>query len=164
MACAPFYTAETFRPRNSIGYLVKRVSKLAHAQLEEAFIDRDISFTQWVVLALLCSGIADTAGEIARDIGHDPGAMTRIIDQLEARGLVERRRDPADRRILKLAMTADGRRLFDSLTPTIMNMWNDLLSGFAVADINLFISMLHRLVAKLEGADSVRAGGAIDAE
>jgi DNA-binding MarR family transcriptional regulator len=145
-----YYTPENFRPCTSAGYLIKRIQKLVHARIEDAFSDSETSFTQWVAMALLNSGIATTATELARDVGHDAGAMTRIVDQMEARGLLTRNRDPGDRRIIKLQMTGEGRAQFEALTPKIISLWNDVFEGIAPGEIDSFIRMLNTLLMRLD--------------
>ncbi|HEX7782887.1 MAG TPA: MarR family transcriptional regulator [Sphingobium sp.] len=146
----PYYTTDNFRPRTSAGYLLKRVYRLVHMGIEGSWEEGALSFTQWVVLAYLCSGTVSTAAELSREIGHDAGAMTRIIDQLEARGMLTRERDTEDRRIVKLLIAAEGRTALDTLTPRVMDFWNDLFSGFDAAEIDAFIRMLTALQLRLD--------------
>lgn len=152
----PYYNLETLCPRNLLGYLIKRVLRLAHAELEVAFNDGEFTFTQWIALALLHSGVADTASGIARDVGHDTGAMTRIIDQLVQRNLIERHADPSDRRVTKLVMTAEGQAALMRITPRVINIWNVLLEDFPRQDVDRFLAMLGTLEEKLIVMESQR--------
>lgn len=152
----PYYSLETLSPRVSLGYLMKRVHRLAHAEVEAAFNDGEFTFTQWVALALLHSGVADTASGVARDIGHDTGAMTRVIDQLVQRGLVERHPDPSDRRVTKLAITAAGKAALMRLTPRVITIWNLLLEDFPRTDVDRFLAMLGTIEEKLIAMESAR--------
>jgi DNA-binding MarR family transcriptional regulator len=145
----PYYSLETLRPRISLGYLMKRVQRLAHVRLEAAFGDGEFTFTQWIAMALLHSGVAGTASGIARDIGHDNGAMTRVIDQLVQRGLVDRHPDPSDRRVTKLAMTPEGSAALMRVTPRVVDIWNQLLEDFPRADVDRFVAMLVTMEGKL---------------
>lgn len=156
----PYYSLETLCPRNSLGYLIKRVLRLAHAELEVAFNDGEFTFTQWIALALLHSGVADTASGIARDVGHDTGAMTRVIDQLVQRNLIERHPDPSDRRVTKLVMTAEGQAALMRITPRVINIWNVLLEDFPRQDVDRFLAMLGTLEEKLIVMESQRGARA----
>jgi len=149
----PYYSIDNFYPRNSAGYLLKRVHKLIHQRMEDLCEKEAISFTQWVVLALLCSGTASTAAELSREVGHDAGAMTRVIDQLETLGLLTRERDLEDRRIVKLRMTPEGKAQFDALSPTIIDLWNGLFEGFETVEIDAFIGTLRTLLNRLEPSE-----------
>lgn len=150
----PFYSEKNFRPQTSIGYLIRRIHKLGLARMEASFDHMDVSFIQWAALSLIHHGIADTASGLARDTGHDSGAMTRVIDQLEARGLLKRSRDTADRRVVKLDLTAGGEALVARLSPSIASIWNEVLDGIDPAEIETFISLLSNITARLEALES----------
>ncbi|MDX3901587.1 MAG: MarR family transcriptional regulator [Sphingobium sp.] len=153
----PYYTLDTIRPQTSLGYLVKRVYRLAHAQVQAAFDDGEFTFTQWVALSLLRGGMAETASGLAREIGHDTGAMTRVIDQLAQAGLVERHPDPSDRRVTKLSVTKEGEAALRRTTPRVMDIWNLLLADFPRADVDRFIAMLTIMEGKLLRMEADRA-------
>ena len=146
----PFYDVETFAPRVSIGYLLRRVGKLSTGRIEAAFDGRDITFTQWIVLALVSSGIADTCTALARDMDHDSGAMTRLIDQLEERGLVIRTRVEGDRRVSKLALTEAGHALAQTLLVSVVRVWNDIVAELDPAETRQLIGTLTKVLDRLE--------------
>lgn len=146
----PFYDQASFEPERSIGYLLKRLSKLSSAQIEASFAGSDLTLTHWIALAMLHHRQADTGADLARWIGHDSGATTRLIDGLESRGLVERRRCPDDRRVVRLAVTPEGLRRFDALTPLLLEVWNEALADFRHDEVETLIAMLGRLVAAFE--------------
>jgi DNA-binding MarR family transcriptional regulator len=150
----PFYQLETFRPQISIGYLIRRIHKLGLSRVEAAFADLDITFTQWAVLALLHSDIADTCGGLARNLGHNSGAMTRVLDQLEERRLLKRSQVPEDRRVTKLRVTAEGKDMIAALGPRVMGIWNELLQGFERKEVLSLIDLLTRLLDRLESLET----------
>ena len=148
-----FYTVDELRPRISLGYLLRRINKLSTAQVEAAFDGNDISFTQWVVLALVSFDIATTCTELSRNMDHDKGALTRVIDQLEERGLIERRRDVGDRRVSQLTVTAKGREIVTDLARRVVDVWNDILHDFDREEIEQLIGTLGKLLARLDPSD-----------
>jgi DNA-binding MarR family transcriptional regulator len=145
-----FYCAETYKAQTSIGYLVRRAGTLMTARVEAAFAEHEITFAQWLVLMNLRDGLATTAAEIARDMCHDSGALTRVIDQLLQRGLVTRTRSLADRRTLELTLTEAGLHMVNSLVPLVVGMLNTALAGFTPDEAET----LTRLLTKLVAADS----------
>jgi DNA-binding MarR family transcriptional regulator len=60
--------------------------------MEALFEEQELSFSQWTTLVALHDGRISTAGELAHNICHDAGSLTRLIDQMVKRGLVTRRR------------------------------------------------------------------------
>jgi DNA-binding MarR family transcriptional regulator len=145
-----FYHSENFHPQNSIGYLIRRIHKLGLSRVEADFADLEITFTQWAVLALLHSGIANTCGGLARNLGHNSGAMTRVLDQLEERALLQRVQDSGDRRVTKLHVTDEGRAMIAALGPRVMGIWNEYLEGFDRQEVLVLIDLLTRLLGRLE--------------
>jgi DNA-binding MarR family transcriptional regulator len=99
----------------------------------------------------LHDGRISTAGELAHNICHDAGSLTRLIDQMEKRGFVTRQRSENDRRVVTLGLTPRGRAMVEALAPKVMNFWNGLLAGFTHAEIDTLIALLTRLVIAAEG-------------
>ncbi|MCC6913345.1 MAG: winged helix-turn-helix transcriptional regulator [Rhodospirillaceae bacterium] len=148
----PFYKLETFDASRSVGYLVKRINALMVPRIEAQFEDAELTFTQWVVLMHLCYGGGDTCAGIAAKMNHDAGALTRIADQMEKRGLLTRQRSTKDRRVVHLKMTAKGKAMGKSLTPRVMDFWNHILGEFTEAEAMTLIGLLSRLNARLDAA------------
>src|ERR1700761_2632374 len=96
------YRVEGYQPRATIGYLVKRAHALMLDNMEPAFAEHGFTFIQWVVLIRLREGMTLNPKDICGEFRHDSGALTRVIDQLAERGLVERRRGIQDRRKVDL--------------------------------------------------------------
>ena len=145
-----FYTPDNFRPQFSIGYLIRRLNKLGLSRVEAAFADRELNFTQWATLALLYSEIADNCRGVARNLGHNAGAMTRVVDQLEERGLLIRRQHATDRRVNNLEVTPEGCALLETLAGRVMDIWNEILIPFEKEEAIQLIALLGRLLARLE--------------
>src|ERR1700680_128988 len=102
------YRTETYKARGSVGYLIKRAHSLLIDHLATAVAGSDLTFTQWVVLMYLRDGLAINATDLCSQLRHDSGALTRVIDQLESRGLVHRERSREDRREVQLRLTDTG--------------------------------------------------------
>ncbi|MFO1354716.1 MAG: MarR family transcriptional regulator [Gammaproteobacteria bacterium] len=145
-----FYQPDALTPANALGYLLRRAHKLSMAGAEAAFAGSEITFTQWIVLALVHSGTAASCAELSRNIGHSSGAMTRLVDQLEQRGLLARQRDGGDRRVTRLVITAAGRRTVTDLAARVTGLWNEVLEGFDHGEVHRLITTLNRLVTRLE--------------
>src|SRR6188768_1642168 len=104
------YDPETFSSKSSLGYLLKINHSLMHDCADSIFAAHDISFVQWIALKKLNDGSALTASDLCREMRHDNGALTRLLDQLEERGYLDRQRSEEDRRVVRLELTAAGRR------------------------------------------------------
>ena len=146
----PFYSAEIYDAQRSIGCLLRRLTNLMLPRVEARFTDNELTFTHWVILMALRDGIADTCADIGWHMGHDSGAVTRLVDHLEKRGLVTRKRSTTDRRVVHLAMTPEGKAATKTLTPSTMNFWNEMLEDFSPSEAEMLIGLLSRLLQKME--------------
>ena len=146
-----FYKVADYGMKNSVGYLIRRSSNLLLPQMEDLFADLSLTFSQYTVLMALRDGDFTNAADLARNICHDAGSLTRILDQLEERGLITRRRNAADRREVSLALTARGRALIETVLPRVVDFWNTTLEGFSATEIREMIRLLTRLTAAAEG-------------
>jgi DNA-binding MarR family transcriptional regulator len=146
----PYYTTKNYAMRNSVGYLMRISSNRLLPQMEAMFEDQELTFSQWTTLVALHDGRVTTAGDLAYNICHDAGSLTRLIDQMVKRGLVTRGRSESDRRVVTLALTPPGRKLVEALAPKVMDFWNGMLSGFSHAEIDTLIALLTRLVVATE--------------
>jgi DNA-binding MarR family transcriptional regulator len=149
---ARYYTVDGYSSHNSLGYLARRALHLIAGRLETVLAEGDIGLIQWIVLNYLHDGLASTAAEMSRDVGYDAGAFTRIIDQLEGRGLLERQRSTADRRVVALSLTPAGRATIRSLKPHVVECYNDMLAGFSRAEAGMLIDLLTRFVGRVAAA------------
>jgi len=147
----PYYKPSNYTMRNSVGYLMRICTNRLLPQMESLFEDQELSFSQWTTLVALHDGRITTAGDLAHNICHDAGSLTRLIDEMVRRGLVSRNRSESDRRVVTLALTPRGRDLVEALAPRVMNYWNGLLAGFSHAEVDTLIDLLTRLVLAAEG-------------
>ena len=147
----PYYKPGTYSMRNSVGYLMRISTNRLLPRMEALFEDQELSFSQWTTLVALHDGRITTAGDLAHNICHDAGSLTRLIDQMVKRGLVARSRSESDRRVVSLSLTPRGRSLVEALAPRVMNFWNGLLSGFSHGEVDTLIALLTRLVIVAEG-------------
>jgi DNA-binding MarR family transcriptional regulator len=110
----------------------------------------DVEMWDYVVLATLDRGPTSTQSELAAASGRDKTRLIPILDRLEARGLLRRTPDPADRRNRVVALTADGRELVASCRTAIREMEAEFLADLEPDERATFVAVLDRL------ADAVR--------
>jgi DNA-binding MarR family transcriptional regulator len=157
------YQLSTYRAQNSIGYLVKRAHSLMLDVMEPLLEERGFSFVQYVILAWLRDGIAVNPKEICAQYRHDSGAMTRVIDQLAERGLLERIRRDRDRRKVELQLTPAGREAVEGLIPLVVEKLNLALADFSSEEVQELLRLLIKLNTTLQsGAE--RSPAAVGAE
>lgn len=97
------------------GYWLRRLSNLVHQTFERALAEHDVTVAQWNALVAIHHGDATTPFDLARFIDIDTGAVTRLVDRLVEKRLLERVPDPKDRRSVQLELTDRGRLLVPKL-------------------------------------------------
>ena len=145
---------EGFTAKRSLGFLLRRAQKLMSQQAEQIFAGRGLTLSQWIVLRLINEGRVATPGDAARMLGHNTGATTRLIDQLESQGLLERRRGAGDRRQVSLALTPEGQSVAKAWEGEMVGFFDELLAEFTPAEAETLIDLMSRLVDRLEARDT----------
>jgi DNA-binding MarR family transcriptional regulator len=154
------YDSASYQPGRSIGGLLSRVKVEMLAVLDhELAHDRrlaslEMSAAQWIIVANLAAGPGEpkSAADLCKVISYDAGAMTRMLDRLEAKGLIRRTRSAEDRRLLKLELTEEGRAAYPRMREIAMNVANRFLQGFSKAEARQLEAFLNRM---LENAQSL---------
>ncbi len=157
----PYYDPDNYDARTSLGHLLRRGRNLISAGIAPLFEKnqqiKDITFVQYVVLMCLRDHIATTSAELCQYICYDTGAFTRLLDQMEGRGWIKRKRSTEDRRVVELALTSAGRKAVASLLPIVANFYNELLSGFTHEEADTLIKLLTRLIDRLSSPKEERS-------
>src|ERR1700678_2446237 len=146
------YQAATYKAQNSVGYLIKRAQSMMLDNIEEAFEAQGFSYLQYVILSWIRDGIAVNPKDICVQFRHDSGALTRVIDQLEERGLLERVRRDRDRRKVELQLTEAGRQTVERLIPLVVDKLNLALADFSSEEFHQFLRLLLKLNTRLQPA------------
>ena len=147
-----FYQLSTYHAQSSVGYLVKRAHSLMLDVMEPIFAARGFSFVQYVILSWLRDDIAVNPKDICAQYRHDSGALTRVIDQLAERGLLERVRRDKDRRKVELQLTPAGRDVIESLIPLVVEKLNEALVDFTHQESSELVRLLIKLNTTLQTA------------
>ncbi len=147
------YKPETYEVRKSVGYLIRRSRNLITQELEALFDQkgtyRGLTFAQWAVLMSLRDDLARTPAELCNFMCYDSGALTRLLDHMEERGLLRRRRSTKDRRMVRLMLTAEGRNTINIMMQPVVGFYNELLADFSAKEVSALVILLGRLVDNL---------------
>ncbi|GCE28700.1 hypothetical protein KDA_41840 [Dictyobacter alpinus] len=101
---------------------------------------------QWGALALLLVQDGMTIGTMSQKRGVDAPAVTGIITRLEQIGLVERRHDREDRRVVKVYLTEEGRDISLTLVSSVEHFEQSLKRGFSEGEMDRFLAHLQQLI------------------
>lgn len=119
---------------DSLGFLISDVSRLMRRRFDERAREVGATRAQWRTLAILSRNEGLNQGALADLLEVEPITLCRMIDRLEESGLVERRRDPADRRAWQLFLTDKSKPILDHLRTVSDDLFEQVLSGMSEAD------------------------------
>ena len=143
----PIYDAKTYQPSSSVGYLVNRARTEMLAAMDRELEPLDVTSAQYIIMAHFTHGLVDSVSSLCKGVAYDPGAMTRMIDRLEAKGLARRVRDSEDRRAVKIELTEEGKVLFPKMRVKVVGVVNHMLRDFTKSEARQFENLLQRALA-----------------
>ena len=130
----------------SVGYLMGRARASLLSGLDAQLARFGLSGMQFAVLKHIGEGSARTAADLCRFMQYDTGAMTRILDRLELKGLVRRERSRQDRRAVVLRLAPSGRAQMPRLAAVAGRVLEAHLAGFSNSEIEALKSYLGRMI------------------
>jgi DNA-binding MarR family transcriptional regulator len=154
---AHFYRAEGYRVDESVGNLMRRVLVALTQATDRRLSRHGLTHAQWAPLFLLRKEQASTVVELARELQMDPGAMTRLLDRLAAKGLCTRTRSTADRRVVNLSLTQEGEAAADKVPVALSEVLNAHLAGFSRDEWQTLKALLRRMLVNAEALRDVDA-------
>jgi DNA-binding MarR family transcriptional regulator len=124
-------------------YLMKRVELAVRSRLDEIVRPAGLTAAQYTALTVLERHDDMSSAQLARHSFVTAQSMADMITTLEARGLIERHRDRADRRRLVVALTAEGRVLLDRYRDEVATLEDSMLTGLSKQDTGALRSIMN---------------------
>lgn len=140
------YQRDQYRLSESLGYLMKRTVSMITTALDQELARYDLTYQQFSILMILSECNCTTAADLARETCGDTGAITRMLDRLEAKGIVRRVRSIDDRRVINIELTESGKLFVEKLPVVPINVMNRHLQGFNRDELEAMKSYLRRLL------------------
>jgi DNA-binding MarR family transcriptional regulator len=133
--------------RNCTGFLLSRVGIATKLAAMEEFERGGCNPYSYAVLAVLAEGATETQATIADTLDLDRSQMVGILDELEERGLIERRRDQTDRRRHMVSITPAGKKQLVKMRAMIASLEDSLLGPLDSDERASFQDFLQRIAA-----------------
>ena len=136
----------------NVGTMLDRTTRLLKQHYLRAFREEgiDISTEQWVLLDRLFSEGDASQTELANGTYKDAPTVSRIIDKLARKKLVERKRYPNDRRRYLVSITTTGRQVHDRISPYVQNLRQQTWEGLDEEDFLKLQSLLQHIRGNFE--------------
>lgn len=156
-AISAFYKPDDYQAEESVGHMMRRITTIVGQVVANQMSEPSgPTFPQWAPLFKLYLGHAATVAELARECQLDTGAMTRLLDRLEAKGLCRRVRSVSDRRVVNIELTDEGREAARQVPHVLCSVQNEVLAGFSREEWQQLKGFLHRI---LDNAQAMAARG-----
>jgi DNA-binding MarR family transcriptional regulator len=147
------YEHATYQPCKGLGALISRVKTEMLVALDRELgadlrlAGLEMSAAQWIIIANLAGPQGPrSAVDLCKGISYDAGAMTRMLDRLESKGLIRRTRSAQDRRLVHLELTEAGRAAYPRMREISMAVSNRFLRGFNKAEARQLEGFLLRML------------------
>ena len=138
------YTPESFSLTQSVGFLLTKAHNLITAEMDTALKDLDITGPQMGIILAMQRGLASTPFELSKMLSVDTGLMTRMLDKLETKGLLERSRSLDDRRVVNLVLTKKGEEIAGEIPKIAPEVLNARLKKFTKAEFEELCRLLNK--------------------
>ncbi|MEP2718175.1 MarR family transcriptional regulator [Pseudophaeobacter sp.] len=130
------------------GHLIRRLNQIAVAQFMEKMgeIAVDLTPVQYSALCAVKSHPGIDQASIAGLIAYDRATLGKVIDRLEAKGLVSRKVSPQDRRARVVKLTKSGQELLQQVHPVVRAAQGDILTGLDNVEQAQFIALMQKTI------------------
>ncbi|MGA8134728.1 MULTISPECIES: MarR family winged helix-turn-helix transcriptional regulator [Pseudomonas] len=136
-----------------LGLLLGRAALLKDRIIDAHMVPYGITAAQFKVLIIMAQFGVDTPAELCRHLSLDSGSMTRMLDRLEQKDLLARRRSEGDRRQVQLVLTAQGQVLADRLPEIGADAMNELAGAVTPQELRSLEEILKKIL--LAAGDSI---------
>ncbi len=127
-----------------VGQLFFRLWRAFHTRTAEALESIGLTPALFALLNVLGARDGTIQQQLSSDMGIDPSAMVKLINELEDTGWAERRRRPGDRRAWEVSITPKGRRALEKARQLVLQVEDEVLGGLGAADRRQLIALLRQ--------------------
>jgi MarR family transcriptional regulator for hemolysin len=138
--------------REPLGLQLTRTSKAASRALDDALAAAGGSLPMWLVLVSLKAQRHSMQRDLATAVGIEGPTLTHHLNRMEAGGLLQRARDPENRRVHRVELTAAGEEMFHQLRGTVVAFDRRLREGFSPDEIAKLGDLLERVLRNVAPA------------
>ena len=139
---------------NTLGTLVHEVAHLLRTLIDRRVEPYNLTRAKWLALGILDRREGITQRELAEYLELDKSTVGRLLDRLEERGFVVRRKDPEDRRIFRIYIAETARPVLSELEQVADDVRSLALSGMSAGDQGKLLELLDQVKKNLQTAGS----------
>jgi DNA-binding MarR family transcriptional regulator len=130
-----------------LGFMLNETRNANFSQIEKELAPLNITSAQFKIIIGIAHERASTLSEFARFFDYDPGAMKRLIDRVEEKGLIRRAPSLVDRRLIHLELTDEGKAMYPLIMQAVSKVNKKMLEGFSDVEMAQFQFFLQRVIS-----------------
>lgn len=129
------------------GHLIRRLNQISVALFAEHMSRAGLTLTpvQFAALSAVDGHPGIDQATVAGLVAYDRATLGKVIDKLEARGLITRKTSPSDRRAKALDLTEAGRALLNQARPLVLELQPDILTGLSADERETFLILIEKI-------------------
>ena len=133
---------------NSLGFKVNRLAIILRQRLVHKFNESgfDVTAEEWILLNRLWQVDGRSQNELAESTIRDQTTVTRLVDKMEKKGFVNRKKQDKDRRIVLAYLTEKGKSLENKLIPIAMDTLSQASKGISKKEMDITLSTLNKCI------------------
>jgi len=144
----------TFSIKESTGYWLRQTYNTMAECLQSRFDKYGVTVAQWTVLSRLYEGSDHTPAKLAEYLNLNRSAITRLLDRLEKKKLVQRIVSAQDKRSVGVSLTKKGREMIPNLIHISRETNNQFLAGLSNNEIAQLDKILRHILANAESSEA----------
>lgn len=136
--------------------LLSGVRRALHAALDarlagdKVLFPMELTAAQLMIVMALATAESISSTDLCERMSYDTGAMTRMLDRLQSKGVIRRHRSPEDRRVVQVALTEEGRAGLARMRQISTEVADEFLRGFTPAEVLRLEGYLARLLVNAQ--------------
>ncbi len=131
-------------------YLMNRIATRWNANNQVALRELGLTTTQMRTLATLSIADSHSISELSALTVTEQSTLSRALDNMERGGLIRRTARSGDNRFVDIALTDEGRAVFDQIWPTMRGEYRNMLQGIGEEEYEQFLSTLHKILKNIK--------------
>ena len=143
-------TRDQLSPEQDLGRLVSFLRSRLATHVDAKLLPIDLTSAQYIVVVLLARESVKTLAGLCEYMVYDRGAMSRLLNRLEEKGLVNKTQCEFDKRSTILCLSDKGKALCPEIMPLVNEVYTQALNGFSEPEKNQIIDLLFKAINNLD--------------
>lgn len=144
--------SQSYRLHEGLGYRVSRMARVMERHFEQMLSQYELTRMHWCVLSSVGEENVETPSELAEHIGINRTATSRVLREMESKGLIVRQRAKQDRRSTRVQLTPKGQEILQNALPQAMQTTEYFKHKLEDAEYQQLLVLIDKLLLSEEGA------------